>query len=327
MIITRTPFRISFAGGGSDLPSFCSEHPGVVVSTAINKYMYLTVKKRFGNTFRVSYSKTEIQETIDQIEHPLVRECLKTVGVRNGLEIASIADLPAQSGMGSSSSFAVGLLYALHSLEGHVVGPEQLAREACHVEIDLLEEPIGKQDQYIAAYGGLQMIQFHPDGRVSVDPVVCRAETKRELNRRLMLFYTGSTRAASAVLSGQAANAKENRCALHRLCEIAFALRDVLTAGNDLNEFGRLLHAAWQYKKTLEKSITNERIDGFYERAIEAGALGGKLLGAGIGGFLLFFCEPHHQDRVRAALKDIQEVPFGLDPGGSKVIYVGESQW
>jgi len=327
VIITRTPFRISFAGGGSDLETFYSGQTGVVISTAINKYMYLTVKERFGNTFRVSYSKTEIRDSIDQIEHRAVRECLRTVGIRKGLEITSIGDLPAQSGMGSSSSFTVGLLYALHSLEGHVVSPERLAREACHVEIELLGEPIGKQDQYIAAYGGLQMIQFFPDGRVSVDPVVCRPETKRELNRRLMLFYTGTTRAAGEILTRQAAKAKENRCALERLCEIAVALRDVLTAGNDLNEFGRLLHTAWQCKKSLEETISNEVIDGYYERALQAGALGGKLLGAGSGGFLLFFCEPHYQDRVRSALADLENVPFDLEPTGSKVIYVGESQW
>jgi D-glycero-alpha-D-manno-heptose-7-phosphate kinase len=327
MIITRTPFRISFAGGGSDFESFYREEPGVVISTAINKYMYLTVKERFGNTFRVSYSKTEIRDSVEQIEHRAVRECLRTAGTRNGLEITSIGDLPAQSGMGSSSSFTVGLLYALHSLQGHSVSPERLAQEACHIEIDLMGEPIGKQDQYIAAYGGLQLIQFHPDGRVSVDPVVCKPETKRELNRRLLLFYTGTTRAASDILSKQATKVKENRNALRRLCEIAFAVRDVFTSGNDLNEFGRLLHAAWECKKTLEQTISNPVIDSLYERAMEAGALGGKLLGAGSGGFLLFFCEPHRQDRLRSALQNLQEVRFSLEPSGTRVIYVGEDQW
>ena len=229
--------------------------------------------------------------------------------------------------MGSSSSFAVGLLCALHSLAGHVVSPERLAQEACHIEIDVLGEPIGKQDQYIAAYGGLQLIQFCPDGRVTVDPVISKPETKRELNRRLMLFYTGATRAASQVLSRQSANAVRNRQALRRQCEIALSCRDVLTMGKDLNEFGRLLHAAWECKKSLEETITNPAIDRYYERALEAGALGGKLLGAGGGGFLLFFCEPNHHDRLREALPELREIHFSLEPTGSRVIYVGEDQW
>ncbi|MFO0808357.1 MAG: galactokinase [Gemmataceae bacterium] len=323
MIITRTPFRVSFAGGGSDLPAFWKDEPGAVLSTAIDKFMYLTVKPRFGDTFRVSYSRTELADRAEQIEHPIVRECLQLLGVSKGLEIVSVADLPAQSGMGSSSSFTVGLLHALYAHSGRVVSAKLLAETACHVEIDRLKEPIGKQDQYIAAHGGLQFIQFHPDGHVSVDPVICALGTRRELSRRLLLFFTGLTRNASEVLTKQRAGTGEKRPALRRLCEVAGAMRDVLTGGHDLNEFGRLLHAAWEAKKSVEGSISNPSIDEWYERGRAAGALGGKLLGAGSGGFLLFYCEPHRQAALRTALGDLVEVPFELEPEGSKVIFVG----
>ena len=326
MIITRTPFRISFAGGGSDLESFYSGEPGAVLSTAISKYMYLTVNERFANTFRISYSQTELVDTAEQVQHPIVRECLKAVGTRRGLEVVSVADLPAQSGMGSSSSFTVGLLHALHALEGHVVTPEFLAQQACQIEIEKLEEPIGKQDQYIAAYGGLQFIQFQPDGQVCVDPVICKLGTRQELNRRLLLFFTGRTRNAREVLSKQRANTDSRRATLRRMCQIAHELREVLTTGKDLNDFGHLLHQAWVAKRSLELTISNSTIDALYERGLDAGALGGKLLGAGSGGFLLFYCEPHMQPRLREAFADLVEVPFSLEPEGSKVIFVGSNR-
>lgn len=327
MIITRTPFRISFAGGGSDLESFWSAEPGAVLTTAIDKYMYLTVKERFGDTFRVSYSRTELVERAEQIEHPIVRECLDLLGIRRGLEIVSVADLPAQSGMGSSSSFTVGLLHALHAHSGQVVTPRRLAEQACHVEIERLGEPIGKQDQYIAAHGGLQFIQFQPDGHVCVDPVLCRPETRRELNRRLLLFFTGQTRNARDVLTRQRANTALRRPVLQRMCRIAADLRDILTLGKDLGEFGRLLHDAWEAKKSLEGTISNPAIDALYERGLRAGALGGKLLGAGSGGFLLFYCEPHLQPRLAEALADLTPVRFALEPEGTKVIFVGGDSW
>ena len=327
MIITRTPFRVSFAGGGSDLAAFYEHEPGMVLSAAINKYMYLTVKPRFGNTFRVSYSRTELRDQVDYIEHPIVRECLTQLDVHRGLEIVSIADLPAKSGMGSSSSFTVGLLNALHALKGHFTTADQLAREACAIEIDQLKEPIGKQDQYIAAYGGLQFIQFFPDGSVFVDPVICSSDTKRELSRRLVLFFTGETRDASSVLEKQRSNTNGRLGALRRLCGLARQMREVLTAGKDLNVFGHLLHEAWETKKSLECSISNPRIDCAYQRAREAGALGGKLLGAGSGGFLLFYCEPHRHEQLKRVLEGLEEVPFCFDPQGTKVIYVGEDHW
>jgi D-glycero-alpha-D-manno-heptose-7-phosphate kinase len=327
MIITRTPFRISFAGGGSDMESFYSQEPGMVISSAINKYMYISVMERFGNTFRISYSRTELRDEVEQIEHPIVRECLQRLNLRKGLEIVSMAELPAETGMGSSSSFTVGLLHALHAFQGHVVTAEYLAAGACEVEIEKLKEPIGKQDQYIAAYGGLQMIRFQPDGHVCVDPVICSAAIKRELNRRLVVFYTGRTRPAREVLTRQRANAGQHVAALRRLCEIACQLRDILTLGKDLNAFGELLHKNWEIKRSLESSISNPRIDECYERGLRAGALGGKLLGAGGGGFLLFFCEPHLQDQLRRELAELTEMPFQLEPEGSKVIHVGSDRW
>lgn len=327
MIITRTPFRISFAGGGTDLPAYYTQEPGAVLSVAINKYMYLTVKRRFDHTYRVSYSKTEICDCLEKVEHPIVKECLKSTGLAGGLEIVSIADLPAQSGMGTSSSFTVGLLGALHALQGRFVPQEQLAREACEVEIERLRQPIGKQDQYIAACGGIQFFRFLPDGAVFVDPVICTPETKRNLQQRLTLFYVGGARAASSVLFKQSANTAAHRTALRRLCGLACEMRDVLTNGRDLNSFGHMLNEVWQVKKSLEESISTARIDEIYTRAMEAGAIGGKLLGAGAGGFILFYCEPHDQSRLRGALNALTEIPLGFDSQGTRVIHVGEDQW
>jgi D-glycero-alpha-D-manno-heptose-7-phosphate kinase len=327
MIITRTPFRISFAGGGSDLESYYRHARGAVLSTAINKYMYISVMDRFGGTYRIGYSKTELVDRADQIQHPIVRECLAMLQVRGGLEIVSMANLPAESGVGSSSSFTVGLLHALHAMQGRLVTAERLASEACAIEIERLGEPIGKQDQFIAAYGGLQFIQFHPDGHVCVDPVICSPETRRELNRRLLVFYAGGTRAARDILARQSSNTANHLSTVAKICEIAHQLRDVLTAGRDLNEFGHLLHRSWELKKTLETGISNGRIDQLYESAMRAGALGGKLLGAGGGGFLLFYCEPHLQDRLRSELHELAELPFSFDMEGSKVIHVGSDRW
>lgn len=326
MILTRTPFRISFAGGGSDLEACYSLQPGAVLATAINKYMYIAVKEHFGNDFRISYSRTEFAKTVDEIEHPIVRECLKLVGAVRPLEIVSLADLPANAGMGSSSSFAVGLLKALYAREGRLRTPEQLARDACEIEIGRLGEPIGKQDQYIAAYGGLQFIQFNPDGTVFVDPVICPRETCHEINRRLMVFFTGRTRSARDVLEHQRNRTPENLAVLRDLSEIARRMRDLLSSGGDLREFGLLLNCAWECKKRLEPSISNGCVDAIYQRGRTAGAAGGKLLGAGSGGFLLFFCEPDRQRAVRDALSDLVEVPVAMEPEGSKVVFLGSGR-
>ncbi|HUP03683.1 MAG TPA: hypothetical protein VMU19_06820 [Bryobacteraceae bacterium] len=321
MIVTRTPFRISFAGGGSDLPSFCEREPGMVLTAAIDQYMYLAVKPRFGGTYRISYSTTEICETAGEVRHPIVRECLRLTGSARGLEIVSIADLPAGSGMGSSSSFTVGLLAALRAWRGEEAGPEQLAREACEVEIGRLGEPIGRQDQYIAAYGGMRFLRFLPGGRVKTEAVACARSAREELSRRLMLFFTGDSRAAREILGRQNARAESNREALRELCGIARSMRERLEQGADLDGFGRLLHEAWERKKTLEASISNPAVDRCYALARDAGALGGKLLGAGGGGFLLFYCDPAKQAAVREALAGMPETRFGFEPQGARIVY------
>jgi len=326
MIMTRTPFRVSFAGGGSDLATYYLHEPGVVLSTAIDKYMYVAVKEHFDQTFRISYSRTEIVESVAQIEHPIVRECLTMLATSRGIEIVSMADLPARTGLGSSSSFTVGLLHALYAMEGRVVSPERLAREACCIEIERLREPIGKQDQYIAAYGGMQFIQFNADGTVFVDPVILSPETRREFGQRLLIFFTGDARDARQVLTKQRAATAAKMPVLRRMCEIASEMRDVLTSGRDLSRFGALLNEGWEAKRSITDAISNSRIDELYARGLRAGALGGKLLGAGGGGFLLFFCEPHNHGRLRDELSDLRELKFSLDPQGSKIVHVGSDR-
>jgi D-glycero-alpha-D-manno-heptose-7-phosphate kinase len=322
VIISRTPFRVSFAGGGTDLRAFYQHEPGAVISTTINKYMYLTVNERFDHTVRVSYSKTEIVETAEAVEHPLVRQALRQAGITNGIEVTSISDIPAGTGFGSSSSFTVGLLNALYAYTGTYAPPERLAQEACHIEIDLVGEPIGKQDQYIAAYGGMQYIRFNPDESVFVDPVVCSAELKDVLNNRLLLFYTGITRSASEILTEQKKETKGKLEFLRTMAHLAGEMRRVLQEGRDLDEFGELLHEGWMLKRELATGITNELIDSAYERARTAGALGGKILGAGGGGFLLVYARERSHPRIKNALGDLREIPFDLEPQGTKIVHV-----
>ena len=323
MIISRTPFRISFAGGGTDLAAFYRRQPGAVTSSAVDKYMYITVNKRFDETIRVSYAKTEIVGSVDDLQHPIVREALKLTGLTEGLEITSIADLPAGTGMGSSSSFTVGLLNALHAYAGRYTSAEQLAQEACRIEIDILGEPIGKQDQYAAAYGGLNHIQFNPDETVFVDPVISANETRVELSEHLLLLYTGVKRSASAILAKQKEDTKRKLDILSKMRDISKEMARVLQSGRRLTEFGELMHQAWLLKRGVTGGITNADVDRWYEMAREAGALGGKLLGAGGGGFLLFFVERQNRPRVRERLAELRELPFRLEPQGAKIIYVG----
>ncbi|HLC18659.1 MAG TPA: GHMP kinase [Thermodesulfobacteriota bacterium] len=327
MIISRTPFRISFAGGGTDLLDFYSREQGSVVSAAIDKYMYICVNKRFDHTIRVSYSKTETVDKMDDIRHPIVRECMKLTGVREGVEITSVADIPSGTGLGSSSSFTVGLLNALYAYRGVHVTPEKLAVEASRVEIDILGEPIGKQDQFIAAYGGLQHIRFNPDETVFVDPVVCSRETKRGLSENLLMFYTGDTRKSSSILKEQKKKTGARRDSLVKMRDLSVEIKGIITNGKNLSEFGAALDRGWKLKRGLVSSITNGHIDSIYSRALESGALGGKLLGAGGGGFLLFYVEGHNHARLREALGELREVRFNLEPEGSKIIFVGVSSW
>lgn len=327
MIISRTPLRISFAGGGSDLPAFYRHEPGAVVSTAINKYIYITVNEKFDHQIRASYSVTEIVDQVDDLKHQLIREALRLVGRQHSIEITSISDIPSQgTGLGSSSTYTVGLLNALYAFMGRFAGAERLAREACYIEIERCGAPIGKQDQYIAAYGGLQFIQFNPDETVFVDPIICRAETKQRLQQRLMMLYTGTTRKTSDVLREQRENTERDesrRLNLRRMVELARDLRLALLH-DDLNAFGEILHEGWMRKRELASGISTPQIDDWYERARAAGAIGGKILGAGGGGFLLVYAPEERHDAIRAALPELRHVPVQFEPQGSKIIYVEE---
>ncbi len=327
MIIARTPLRISFAGGGSDLKAYYKHGYGAVVSTAIDKYMYVMVNKTFDHHIRVIYSKIEYVEHIDEIEHNLAREALKLVGInQNGLDIAYMGDmLPAQtgSGLGASSALIVGILNALHTLKGERVSAKTLAQEACQVEIEMLGRPIGKQDQYAAAYGGLNYIRFNRDESVTVTPLTCRQETLEKLNRNLLLFYTGLNTQSDNILSEQTEQTLNNVTVLDSMVGLAEELNEAVLS-DDLTRFGEILHEGWLYKQKLATAITNPAIDSYYEKGREAGAIGGKILGSGGGGFLLLYCEEKKQNGVRKALSDLREAPFSFEPEGSKIIYTSD---
>ena len=326
MIITRTPFRISFAGGGSDLPSFYLKHKGCVLSTSINKYMYLSAHPFFYKQILIKYSKTELVNCVEDIEHPIVREVMKMLNIPTGVEITSTADIPSGTGLGSSSSFTVGLLHLLYGLKEMFVSKERLAREACEIEIGKLKEPIGKQDQYAAAYGGLNFIEFHTDNTVSVQPIIMKNGLKRELDENLVMFYTGDVRSASSILREQSKQmSKEDKFnTMVRITQLAQELRDSLHS-NDITSFGEILHKGWSLKRSLTSNISNEKINALYDKGKNYGALGGKILGAGGGGFLLFYCEKEKQGKLRNAFKDLQELKFSFDNAGSTHIYVEET--
>jgi D-glycero-alpha-D-manno-heptose-7-phosphate kinase len=325
MIISRTPLRMSFVGGGSDLPVFYRKFGGAVVSTAINQFVYITVNRKFDEKIRVSYSKTEEAKTVERIKHPLVREGMKMLGIDGGVEITSIADIPARgSGLGSSSSFTVGMLQALHAFSGRHAGAEQLAREACEIEIGRCGEPIGKQDQYAAAYGGLNFIQFNPDESVFVEPIICKRETIEQLQAHTLVFYTGITRSASAILKHQQAalaTEKKKQNVTRKMVELAHELRRELQH-NRAASFGEIIHEGWRLKKSLTAGITSDAIDDWYELARKAGAIGGKLLGAGTGGFLMFYAPPDRHEAIAQALGKLRRMDFAFEPSGSRIIFV-----
>jgi D-glycero-alpha-D-manno-heptose-7-phosphate kinase len=323
MLISRTPFRVSFVGGGTDLPAFYTREPGAVISMTIDQYVYITVNKRFDDSIRLSYSQTEIVDTLDEIQHPLFREAARHVGVRSGVEVTSIADVPSGTGLGSSSSFTVGLLHALQAYRGEYKSARELADQACHLEIDVLREPIGKQDQYAAAFGGLRKYQFHPDNSVRVEPVACSPDTQRQLLEHLMFFYLGGSRDARQVLTEQSGNIDDNVESLRKIRSLVDDFGTLLARGQGVGAAGELLHEAWACKKQLAGNISNSRIDEIYERARAAGAAGGKILGAGQGGFLMLFCDPRKQDAVHRALPELRRMHFGFEPEGSKIIYGG----
>lgn len=324
MIISRTPFRVSLCGGGSDLPSFYKKHGGCVLSTAIDKYMYISVHPSFNaDTTSLKYSKTETVSNIEDIEHVYFKDMLKRFHVK-GVEITSTADVPAGTGLGSSSSFTVGVLHSLYAYTGKYVSKETLASEACEVELVDLKQPIGKQDQYAAAYGGLNFYTFNRDGSVFVEPVLMEHEKFKQLQKNLLMFYTGDVRSASAILKEQGVNVTEGDKEKNqqKMCDLTYDLRRELNNGK-IDAVGEILDESWQLKRTLAAGISNPHIDEFYETAMKNGAIGGKLLGAGGGGFLLFYVKEENQDHLREALK-LPEMPFQFDGQGSSIIYVGQ---
>ena len=323
MIISKTPLRISFAGGGSDIPSYYRLHGGSVVSTSINKYIYVTVNKRFDDSIRVSYSKTEIVNDINKLKHGIVREAMKLVGVTKGVEITTISDIPSGTGVGSSSALTVGLLNSLYALKGVYKPAGELASEACRIEIDILKSPIGKQDQYVAAYGGMISIQFNKDESVFVEPIILNSETKKLLERKLVMFYTGITRSANKILKEQKKNIGNKVNVLTGLKLLAHRARDALRESR-IDELGQILHEGWLLKKKLALSISNSTIDSYYRNAKKAGALGGKVAGAGGGGFIFLYCPEKNRQRVIKSLDGLRLVPFKLEPQGSRIIYVGD---
>ena len=324
MIISKTPLRVSFAGGGTDIRDYYKTGYGAVVSSAIKKYVYVTINKRFDDDIRLSYSKTEIVDSVDKIEHGIAREALTKVGITSGVEITTVADIPSRgTGLGSSSAIAIGLLNALYAFKGHRASPKKLAEEACEIEIERLGEPIGKQDQYIAAFGGLQHIKFNADETVTLDPVICPPKTKRDIENHLMLFYTGKTRKASDVLAEQRRNSDANTETLDKMRNQAERLFHDLTS-LQVDKLGQALREGWELKKSLARGISDSDLDKLYEKAIVAGAIGGKITGAGGGGFLVLFVPPEKQRAVRGALPRLKEIEFKIEPQGSKIIYVGD---
>lgn len=327
MIITKTPFRVSFAGGGSDMANFYEQHGGCVLSTSINKYCYLSIHPYFDeNATLLKYSENELVTDISKIKHRIFNSVLNEYKV-SGVEISSTADVPGGTGLGSSSTFTVGLLNTIACYRGKFLSKGELAAKACDVEINKLGSPIGKQDQYAAAYGGLNFIRFNQDGSVSVEPIVMQPGTYKELEKHLVMFYTGNTRSANSILKEQKKNIDDAAKAenLKQMCHLAEQMKGALEQ-NDLSSFGELLNDGWALKRTLASGISNPSIDEAYEIAMKNGALGGKLLGAGGGGFLLFFCEPEKQEQLRVAL-GLRRFDFSFERDGASVVYIGDKYW
>ena len=326
MITTQTPFRISFFGGGSDISSFYSRHPGATLSVAINKSMYMTTHPYFDPTaIHLKYSRTELVPAVDQIEHPILRAVLSELVPKGGIEVASIADIPGGTGLGSSSAFTVGLIQNLNARYQRFLPPTRLAEEACHIEIDVLKEPIGKQDQYASAFGGLNHFVFHSDGRTTVQRIFLASDTIKRLEASLFLFYLGMSRSASLILHQQTSNLDDTDVFASQKAMVAQVDAGIqLLRDGELDGFGRLLHEAWVLKRTLASSISNGIIDSCYQRGIDAGALGGKVLGAGGGGFLLFYCPPRARSWFLSAMNGFRHVPFQFEFNGSRIIHVSD---
>ena len=320
MIIVQTPLRVSLFGGGTDFPSYFLSEGGCVLTSAIDKYIFVIIKDRFDEKLRIGYTRTEIVDHVDEIAHELIREALRKTNITRGVEILTMGDIPAGSGLGSSSVVTVGALHALYTYQNMLVSRDRLAQEACDIEVGILGKPIGYQDQYIASFGGLQFVEFQKDGTVQCEVVGIAPEVRKLLSQNIMLFFTGTTRKAESILTEQKENIKHNLPVLRELKQMAHAARDSLLAGK-VDEIGTLLHASWQLKKKLASNITNDELDVNYQLAISAGALGGKITGAGGGGFLMLYCPIEKQAAVRAALHQMHELPVQLEKDGSKVIF------
>ena len=329
MIITRTPYRISLFGGGTDYPGWYREHGGEVLAMGINKYCYLTCRflpPFFEHRIRIVYSRIESCNRIEEIEHPAVKAVLQFLKLERGVEIHHDGDLPARSGMGSSSSFTVGLINGLNALQGRFTGKKQLTMDSIHVEQHLLKENVGSQDQVMAAHGGFNHVVFHPSEEISVRPVILPQERTRELMSHLLLFYTGIKRTASQVAGSYVDSLDQKRRQLRVLKGMVAEALSILSGGGDLRPFGELLHEAWLVKRSLGAKVSNPEVDGLYESARTAGALGGKLTGAGGGGFLLVFAPPATHPQVKQALQHLVCVPFNIDASGSQVIHFDQEE-
>lgn len=328
MIISRTPFRISFVGGGTDLRSFYQHEPGRVLSTGIDKYLYVIVRRQLGlveHKYRLNYSQVEFRKTIDEIQHPIVREAFRLFEIDFPVEITTFADIPAYTGLGSSSAFAVGLVQALCALRGRHITKSTLAQTAAKIEVDILKRSMGKQDHFASAYGSFNVFTFNADESVGVEPVFYLPPVREALQRHLMLFYTGLKRDAADVLKVQMASTASKMDVLRKMRDQVFPLREILSSGRNLHEFGKILHEGWLLKRSITPEISCSQIDVWYEKARAAGAIGGKLLGAGGGGFLLLFVEPQNQDNVVQALPELYRVPFGFDQAGSRITYYDQT--
>lgn len=321
MIISQTPLRISFAGGGTDLATYYREHVGFVLSTAIDKFAYVIVKERFDDMIYLNYMRKEIVERVDDIEHELIREAMRTTGVASGVEITLLSDIPSSgSGLGSSSSFTVGLLNALHMYQGNQVTAETLAQQACEIEIDRLGKPIGKQDQYVAAYGGFRAFTFNRDDSVDVRRLDVPPHFVRQIDDRLRLYFTGQTRQADTILAEQKANSDDRMGELTKIKGLAAMLERALERG-EIDALGEVLHAGWTLKRQLATGITNSHIEQMYDAARAGGATGGKICGAGGGGFLLVFFPPASYGTLSEAMRLYREMPFSLERDGTKIIF------
>jgi D-glycero-alpha-D-manno-heptose-7-phosphate kinase len=328
MIISRTPFRISYVGGGTDLRSYYKDGFGQVLSSTMNKYLYVVVKKQIGIVeykYRINWSKTEFRNNIDDIEHPIVREALKLFNIDYPIEITTFADIPANTGLGSSSAFAVGLVHALSALEGKMITKYDLAMKAASIEVEILKRTMGKQDHFASAYGGFNIFTFNSDESVTVEPVFYNKESIKNLESNLILFYTKLKRDASEILKSQDRETLNKREILTRMRDLVPNLERVLSNGSDLNLFGKILHEGWNLKQSLTGDISSSEINNFYEKAIMAGAIGGKLLGAGGGGFLLFYVEQDKRNLVINELSELYHLDVQFDFGGSRITYYDQS--